>query len=266
MKLIADFGFGLEAASFEEVRLAANAGVPASKIVFDSPVKTRREIMQCHRDYPGMIVNANSLEELERYPEDFNGKLGLRINPLVKSDAPDLWSVSGRNSKFGVAINRREEIIAACLLYPGVTVLHLHVGSGIKDFSSNVEAIGAVCDLADEINTKRTAANIPGQIDTIDIGGGILFQEESGAYGLQTYVDQIRERTGLFDGFQVITEFGKFVHNDAGFVVSDIEYVLIPPSEDLDATAFIHVGADLFVRKVYSDLPIHFSVFGYKIN
>ena len=41
---LVELGYGLEAASLEEVRLAQEAGCPGSKIVFDSPVKTRAEI------------------------------------------------------------------------------------------------------------------------------------------------------------------------------------------------------------------------------
>jgi diaminopimelate decarboxylase len=57
-------GFGLEAASFEEVELAIAAGAPAHRIIFDSPVKTAAEIERCDARYPGMLCNANSLEEL----------------------------------------------------------------------------------------------------------------------------------------------------------------------------------------------------------
>ncbi len=52
LKHIVKLGFGLEAASLEEVKLAIATGISFDKIVFDSPVKTRKEILFCHENYP----------------------------------------------------------------------------------------------------------------------------------------------------------------------------------------------------------------------
>ncbi len=82
-------GFGLEAATWEEVQVARAAGCPPERIVFDSPVKRPHEIEDCALHSPGMLVNANSLDELERLvPHADRLKLGLRINPMVEVDAP----------------------------------------------------------------------------------------------------------------------------------------------------------------------------------
>lgn len=266
LRLIAEQGCGLEAASFDEVELAASAGIPPQRIVFDSPVKTRAEIQACHELFPGMTVNANSLEELERYPENFSGTLGIRINPLVDSDAPDLWNVSQRASKFGVDIRRESDIILSCIEHPGISGLHVHVGSGIRDFSANLEAISRIVQLADRVNGAREARSAGEPLTWIDIGGGILFEGMDGDQGIMTFTNAIRERTGLFDRYRVITEFGKFVHNDAGYVVSDIEYILPGYSAEDASTIFIHVGADMFVRKVYSDLPLDFPYSVIKVS
>ena len=48
LERIVEWGFGLEAASIEEVKKALNAGVAPDKIVFDSPVKTKSEISYCN--------------------------------------------------------------------------------------------------------------------------------------------------------------------------------------------------------------------------
>lgn len=42
LKALVEAGFGLEAASMEEVHYALNAGCPIDKVVFDSPVKIGR--------------------------------------------------------------------------------------------------------------------------------------------------------------------------------------------------------------------------------
>ena len=258
---IANNGCGSEAASLEEVLIAVDAGIPPDKIVFDSPVKTKMEIEYCHRNLPGIIVNANSIQELERYPKDFSGRLGLRINPLVKTAAPKMWDVSKKASKFGVEITNKKNILKAFLNYTQLEGIHIHVGSGINDYSQNVVAIKKVVDLAHEINSLRKSNKIKSEIKWIDIGGGIDFSNTSGEHSPIDFVNQIQEQCQLFDHFKVITEFGKFVHRDNSFVISDIEYILESTDTNHPKTALIHVGADLFLRKVYSDLPIEYPFF-----
>lgn len=250
-------GFGLEAASIEEVALAIQAGAANDQIVFDSPVKTKAEIDFCHNSLPGIYVNANSLVELERYPLDFSGQLGLRINPLVNADAPDILNVSKKTSKFGVPITLETEIINACLQHPQIKGLHVHIGSGILNYQANIEAIQKIKTLTDKINSARKQQNINTLIEFIDIGGGIHFDEDNPDLNIAGFVDQL-QKLQLFDQYKIITEYGKFVHNEASFVISDIEYVVDGVNDKEPKTAFIHVGADLFVRKVYSNLSIEY--------
>ncbi len=255
LQKIVDYGMGLEAASVEEVQLALATGIAAAKIVFDSPVKTREEIQFCHQQLPGLYVNANSLEELSRYPHDFSGRLGLRINPLVRSDAPSILDVAQKRSKFGVPIDQESAIIQACLRYP-IKGLHLHIGSGIQNFSANIKAIGSVFQLAKHINQLR-----PHQpLQFLDIGGGIDFGAATGSsLSVASFVAALEQQyPSLFTDFQVITEFGKFVHKHNAFAVSTIEYVTQPKQITQTGTAFVHFGADLFLRKVYSQLSLDY--------
>ena len=254
LKHIVQSGFGLEAASLEEVKLAKEAGAENEIIVFDSPVKTREEIEYCHKQLPGILLNANSLEELKRYPTDFNGKLGLRINPLVQIDGPVIFNVSGNESKFGVGFNRRKEIVEACMRYPQITCLHLHIGSALKSYNANVLAVKKIAELADQINTKRTESSMP-LIDTIDIGGGIDFEHQE--LSMEDFVAELSSIPNLLERYKLITEFGTYAHRDCSFVISDIEYV-VDNGESSPSIAYLHVGADLFVRKVYSDLNISY--------
>ena len=255
LQKIVDNGMGLEAASIEEVHLALATGIEASKIVFDSPVKTREEIDFCHHQLAGIYVNANSLEELKRYPPDFSGRLGLRINPLVRSDAPSIFDVAQKRSKFGVPIDQEAAIIQASIDYP-IKGLHLHIGSGIRNFSGNIEAIGRVLKLAYKINQLRP----DNPLEFLDIGGGIDFEAATGStFSVASFVDVlIKQYPTMFEDFQLITEFGKFVHKHNAFAVSTIEYVTPPQQASEAGTAFIHIGADLFLRKVYSKLSINY--------
>ncbi|MGM0480236.1 MAG: hypothetical protein ACQERC_13525 [Bacteroidota bacterium] len=250
-------GYGLEAASIEEVKLAIAAGADPGKIVFDSPVKTRAEIDYCLKEFPGMYINANSLDELKRYPLEHTCRLGLRINPLVESDTEAIFDVANSSSKFGVPIAIRDQIIEACLENPSITVIHFHIGSRISNFDANVSAAEKIVRLANEINSRRDETGIAQKINTIDIGGGIDFELDEGPHSVGAYCKALEQVDNLFKDFKIITEFGAFVHRDCSFVVSKIEYV-INNGEEVPEIAYLHVGADLFLRKVYANTGIEY--------
>ena len=80
LRVICKQGFGLEAASIEEVRRALTAGCPPQRLVFDSPVKTRREIAevaQLTRD-----LAETKIAEVEAYCKLHRQPLQLSAEPL----------------------------------------------------------------------------------------------------------------------------------------------------------------------------------------
>ena len=244
-------GFGLEAASMEVIELALAAGAAPSQLVFDSPAKTRREIERCQSDLPGMLLNANSLSEIERMPAHPSFRLGLRINPEVTSDAPGHFSVADPGSRFGVAISNRRAIVDACLRRP-IIALHVHIGSQVSDVAAQVEGIRRIVELADEIDEARRRAGNADRIEVIDIGGGLHADEGPVssanpsnltllAAELDTAVPRLFER-------QVVTEFGQWVHTHAGWAASVVEYMATSPRPH----AVLHLGADYLVRNAYS--------------
>lgn len=253
LRFIVQNGFGLEAASWEELRMAKQAGILSSRAVFDSPAKRKSEIDLCSTHFKNMILNVNCLEELELIPNNPNFVVGLRINPLIKTGAPGIFDVSTQRSKFGVPINKTENIINACIKYPFVTGLHMHSGSEISAVQNNVKAICELKHLADNINTSRKKHGLDSKIDFIDIGGGIPADySENPQPGLNLYVNKIQQACpDIFKNYRLITEFGHFIHAHASWVVSDIEYI-INYSDEQPAVAIIHIGADMFLRQAYS--------------
>lgn len=212
LRKIVSWGYGLEAASIEEVKLALKAGALPERIVFDSPVKRRSEIETCQAELHGIRFNVNSLEELARLPSIPNFPVGIRINPMVETGAPQAYHVSHDESKFGVPISQKEYIIAAILKYP-IVQLHLHSGSSMSRIDSAVAAVKAVVSIAHEANTHLAEHGIERRITTIDIGGGLiperLVQGEQSR--MQKYASSLREECPtLWTNFEVITEFGQW--------------------------------------------------------
>ena len=258
LETIGSLGFGLEAASFEELSLGKAAGIPTERLVFDSPVKTRQEIQACNAHFPGCLININDLSELELFSEEVHCRIGLRINPLVQTSNQALYDVSSRSSKFGEPISNRSEIIQAFLDYPFLEGLHIHTGSDIPEMEANAPIINRIYLLAKEIEAKRLQHNIDGKITYIDIGGGVSTPIDGRPIpGLESYVEAILNETpNLFNEYEIITEFGRFTFAHCAWLVSNIAQ--IREFDGHKKTVLIHAGADLFVREVYSNkAPIH---------
>ncbi|MEY2962897.1 MAG: hypothetical protein RL754_158 [Bacteroidota bacterium] len=238
LSFLVNQGYGLEAASIEEVNMAVAAGCDPARLVFDSPVKTRAEIAAI-AEMDGLLVNVNSLGELDRYPENFKPTLGIRVNPQVHTGAPELFDVSKNESKFGVPLEHAEAIVNAAFRYP-VGALHMHSGSQMKDLDVQRGALEALKALADEINQIQ-----PGKIHTLDIGGGLPSEFLASNARMALYGQIVKD---VFHGsnYNLVTEFGQWVHAEAGFALSTIEYVIAPNR------LFIHLGADFFMRDAYT--------------
>ncbi|WP_158278597.1 hypothetical protein [Rhodohalobacter mucosus] len=246
LKKISDWGYGLEAASLQEVLLAAKTGIEPQKIIYNSPVKTRNEIEYASKKFSGLILNANCLEELQRIPKKNNFNLGLRINPLVSGETFNLYDVSGKYSKFGVPINKTDLIFKAVKEH-SISQLHMHVGSKETDLSRPLNAIKRVVDLAGLINQS-----LGQKIDTINIGGGLSAGDSnSESMGfIKKYVKSIEEDVPeLSSKFKIITEFGQWVHEHQGVTFSRVEYIR---NFEEKAICYIHIGADMFVRNTYA--------------
>lgn len=250
LKTIVSNEFGLEAASFEEVKLAIAAGCKPADIVFDSPVKTISEIAYCDKYYSSIRVNANSFHELEKLRTTQNIRIGIRINPMINIDSPSMYNVSGSKSKFGIPIEFEKKITSFVRDISNIEGLHVHPGSEIKSMDDHIECIGLVYDLAERINREY-----PKRIKSIDIGGGVKPTVENNfQLGLSHFVKMLYKRCPRLNEFILITEYGRYVHTECAVVISRIEDVL---PYTIPKTILIHVGADMFLREVYTGNPQH---------
>ena len=251
LKYLIEKDCGLEAASIEEVHLAKAARCNPGSIIFDSPVKRKAEIDFCDSECPQMILNANCLEELPRIAGKRNLRLGLRINPMLSSGAPEVFDVSRKISKFGVPISMREEIIQAYIDYPELEGLHMHIGSQISKMDATAKAVRLLYGLGLDIQQARQENEISQPLTYLDIGGGFpaVYEEGAEQAGMERFVSYIQEYCPkVFTEYEVFTEFGRFVHAHNGWVLSDVEYVTPYQEQPI---AMVHVGADMFVREIY---------------
>ncbi|RKZ90005.1 MAG: diaminopimelate decarboxylase [Candidatus Parabeggiatoa sp. nov. 1] len=265
LKKINALDVGLEVASFPELRLAEKAGFSPEKIVFDSPAKTHSELEYALKR--GIYLNADSFQELERIAQLqarqlSNSVIGIRINPQVGTGHIESMSVGGEYSKFGVPLQQnRQKLIDAFIKYDWLKGVHLHIGSQGCAPQLLVKGIRTVLNLVNEINEGLQRSHQNRQVETIDIGGGLpvsYYQDET-AITMQAYQQLIQVSCPeLFEGnFKIITEFGRYIYGNVGWVASRVEYV--KAAENM-STAVIHVGADLFLRECYNPNDWHHEI------
>jgi diaminopimelate decarboxylase len=248
LRRVVAWGYGLEAASMEEVQLARKAGCPPERIVFDSPVKTRREIEQCQEELHGIRFNVNTLEELHRLPSRPHFPVGIRINPMVETGAPSVYHVSHDESKFGVPIAQKSALLEAILAFP-VTQLHVHSGSSMARTEWAVSAIRSVVDLAQEANGLLANAGLERRIDTLDIGGGLMPEILTDSpSAMMAYAQALRGTCPELWNYQLITEFGQWSYFYTGYAFSDVEYAV---QRGGTRVAYVHLGADFLLRDAY---------------
>jgi len=256
---------GAEAASLAELMLAEKSGFSPKKIVFDSPVKTTRELEYALK--LGVHINLDNFQELERVVgllENINSKssIGIRINPQVGMGRIHSTSVAGEYSKFGIALKtHRTQLLESFLRYRWLRGVHLHVGSQGCEVDLLIKGVEKVFDFVEEVNESRQKDGGGPKVDIFDIGGGLPVSYHEGEEPLRMadYKKAIQSRCPkLFgDEYRLITEFGRYIHANVGWVASRVEYV--KPEANIH-TALIHVGADLFLRKCLNPEDWHYDM------
>jgi diaminopimelate decarboxylase len=264
MPLAHGMGFGAEVASIGELMHAEKLGYSPETIVFDSPAKTPAEIFYALK--AGIHVNIDNFEELDivaacraKLSEDSKSDIGIRINPLVGAGEIAALSVSTEDSKFGISLDRKTEILAAYAKYPWLNTVHVHVGSGGMGVKVLVEGVSVTVEFAQEVN-KHVGKH---QVNVLDMGGGMPVNYSGETWtsekvpSFHEYAAALRKRvpqlfpTDPSSPFRrVITEFGQSLNAKGGWLCSRVQY--IKPLGNDGKIAVLHFGADVCVRQAYT--------------
>jgi len=160
-------GAGAEVVSAFELLLAKKLGVPSSKIIFNGPGKSDKEIAMII-DEDIALVNADSVDELGRINQiaRVKGKIvdvGIRVKPEV----PDffVWPKFGMDIASGQAFQTYKR--ASELEHINVVGIHAHIGTQICSTRPYTESIRQMSKLMSEVN-----AELGIEFEFFDIGGG----------------------------------------------------------------------------------------------
>ena len=231
LRLLVEQGCGMDVVSGGELYRALQAGASAENIVFAGVGKSREELAYAI-DVGVLLFNAESEAELLRIDTLARGagkrvKVAVRVNPdVADADTPEKTSTGGRQTKFGVPLERVESLFERGA-YRNVDVvgIHVHLGSPIAAVATYLSAIDKVEQLADRIEARG------GAIEFINIGGGFPahYHTGAGAQGgsLERMGEEICERLQRLKrrGKRFIIEPGRAISANAGILLTTVEYV-----------------------------------------
>lgn len=252
LQKVKDLHLGAEAASEGELHIALNAGFANEQIVFDSPVKTYEELAFALKN--NIHINADSLMELDRIARlkesiKSDSKIGLRINPQVGYGKILSTSLAGDYSKFGVPLkSNKNEILKYFEKYDWLSGIHMHIGSQGCDMDMLLDGIELGLKLI--LDIKETVIYQGRNVEFMDIGGGlpISYHHNVNPPDIMKYGKLVQNLLSFYelDNLKLITEFGRFLHANSGFIVSKIEYTKHYKESN---TLMIHSGADIMLRE-----------------
>ncbi|MFF7454546.1 diaminopimelate decarboxylase [Kitasatospora sp. NPDC008115] len=249
-----ELGMGCEVASPGEFAQALAAGFDPGRIVFDSPAKTRRELVRALE--LGAAVNIDNWQELERVDDLLRAgacasRIGVRVNPQVGAGAIGAMSTATATSKFGIALadeGNARRLVEAFRARPWLTWIHVHVGSQGCPLDLMAEGVGQAVAFAERVNAELGRRQVVG----VDLGGGlpVNFADDTTAPTFADYVERLRTHAPeLFDGrYRLATEFGRSLLAKNGFTAAYVEYTKDSGGRRIAVT---HAGAQVATRTVF---------------
>lgn len=244
LSLLAQLGSGFDIVSGGELYRVLQAGGRADRCTFAGVGKTRHEIEYALRE--GVYCfNVECEAELETINE-IAGMLGkkapiaIRINPDVDARTHRYISTGKSHNKFGIGLDRAEEVYARAALLPHLQIrgVQTHIGSQILDAQPFVEAI---CKLIPLVTRLRELY----QIEFFSVGGGvgILYKEalESGSpdwwqkntsspLTLEKYAAELLPHLSSL-GLKILFEPGRSLVGNAGVLIAQVVQVKQTPSK-----------------------------------
>ncbi len=269
LKLLREYGGGVDTVSGEELKLALQCGFQASHIVYSGVGKNEVELKLAIESGIALIIVESSEEfaELCELAKDYPQKkvnIAFRFNPNLSVDthphiATGLWE-----HKFGMA---GEEVLAIVgqSLPNNICLrgLSLHLGSQLFEYQIFYDAVEEVLKLAREIKSKFKIA-----FPVLNVGGGLgvdytkpYEKPHFVEYGkfLKWSLAKWRELNPELD-CTVYSECGRALIAQAGFLVSEVIRVKRNPIKNfaiVDASMTELIRPALYaayhdIEKVYS--------------
>ncbi len=229
LQLTKEAGFGADCVSGNEVKMALDAGIDASQIVFAGVGKADWEI-ELGLDRDIFCFNVESIPELQVIDELAKRKnkiaqIALRINPDVAADTHDYITTGKSENKFGIDISDLDAVMQIVKTAQNAKLIgmHLHIGSQI----TNMQPYLDLCHKVNELQLYFEKQNI--NLKHINVGGGLGVNyeqpDENPIADFQSYFNIFKENLELRPTQIVHFELGRSIVAQCGSLISRVLYV-----------------------------------------
>ena len=217
LRLISERGFGCDAVSPGEIRLARHAGFAPENIWFTCSNVSDEDL----RDVgdPRIVINVNSMSEIDRCLRlDLPNPIVLRVNPSIGAGHHNDVITAGSGVKFGIDM---AEVESARIVVEDsgrkVVGIHAHIGSGVDSIAPLIEAARRLLELA---------ASFP-HLRWINFGGGagIPYRPGEKEFPLEAYgqeLTRVAEKLMRARDLTAILEPGRYIVAQAGTLIARV--------------------------------------------
>ncbi|MBQ9640746.1 MAG: diaminopimelate decarboxylase [Bacteroidaceae bacterium] len=229
LRIINQYGLGIDCVSGGEIQRALQAGFPADKIVFAGVGKSDWEI-ELGIDNDIFCFNVESIPELHVINQLAAAKgkqanVCFRINPDVGAHTHAHITTGLAENKFGIAMADMETVIhlaqsLPCVNYKG---LHFHIGSQILQ----MDDFAALAHRVNQLQDRLEAQGI--QTEIINVGGGLgIDYEEPLAHPVPNFRDYFatyHQLLRLRPHQTLHFELGRAIVGQCGALITRVNYV-----------------------------------------
>ena len=229
LNIIAEYGFGADCVSGNEITRSLETGFPHQRIVFAGVGKSDDEI-NTGLENNIFCFNCESLQEMEVI-NDLAGKrkikadIALRINPNIDPKTHHYITTGLEENKFGINRWELEKIVNALTRLKNINFigLHFHIGSQITD----LEIFKSLCLHVNEIQDWFAKHNM--HFHHLNVGGGLgVNYEQPDKYP----VNDFKSFFGIFNdildlrpGQKLHFELGRALVAQCGSLISKVLYI-----------------------------------------
>lgn len=228
LRVIKEYGFGVDCVSGNEMLRAFDCGYPADGIVFAGVGKSDEEIeLALSRDI--FCFNCESLEELEVVGETAkrvkkSARVALRVNPALKADTHRYITTGREENKFGIVLPHLRQALDYCKNSAEIefTGLHFHIGSQI----TSLEPFKKLCDMVNRIWREFDISGYGGKMINLGGGYGIDYRhpETNSIPGFNSFFSLFADNLELPLGTAVHFELGRSLVGQCGRILTRVLY------------------------------------------
>jgi diaminopimelate decarboxylase len=248
LSLMRKLGVDLDVVSPQELELGLLAGFSPENITFTSSGVGFEEIEFSIEK--GVIVNIDNLPTLKKFGEKFGDKVPvlIRIRPNIEGGGNHKIMTGHKESKFGIAIEQKEEILHTIKQYNlKIVGIHQHTGSDIKDGSTFIDVANVIFEFA----------KVFPDLKFIDFGGGFKVPYKKG--DRETDMEDLGVK--ISDAFidfcksygrdlELWFEPGKYLVSECGYLLASANVVKENPGNTLIG---LNTGLNHLIRPMMYD-------------